>query len=39
MKKGRLSKKEKEYISKNHDSMNTANMADKMDRSVHMVDK
>jgi len=39
MKKGRLSKKEKEYISKNHEKMTATIMADKMDRSVHMVDK
>jgi hypothetical protein len=39
MKKGPLSKAEKSYITINHESMTATIMADKMDRSVHMVDK
>ena len=39
MKKGPLSKAEKSYITINHESMTTKIMADKMDRSVHMIDK
>ena len=39
MKKGPLSKTEKSYISKNHENMTATIMADKMNRSVHMVDK
>jgi len=39
MKKGPLSKKEKAYITKNHENMTVRSMAGTMDRSVHMVDK
>lgn len=39
MKKGPLSKTEKSYITKNHETMTATIMADLMDRSVHMVDK
>ena len=39
MKKGPLSKAERSYITINHESMTATIMADKMDRSVHMVDK
>ena len=39
MKKGPLSKKEKSYILENYHGMTATIMADKLDRSVHMVDK
>jgi hypothetical protein len=39
MKKGPLSKAEKSYVAENHETMTATIMADKMDRSVHMVDK
>ena len=38
-KKGPLSKKEKSYILKNYHNMTATIMADKLDRSVHVVDK
>ena len=39
MKKGPLSKQEKTYVQENHEKMTATIMADKMDRSVHIVDK
>jgi len=39
MKKGPLSKKEKAYVAENYKSMTATIMADKIGRSVHMVDK